>query len=291
MAKAKTKAKTTPKRTPKPSKTRTLSGDGFIADVALSALEALWIALPPGAEEIRVGFAPDPRDGLLRVKSTTATTTRTASGELDGLRARCDPSAWLAVATAAFRRLQEELMAERIRWNGATAMCRMLESAHPAVVAGAADIPIGDALLANTIFTPALAAALDLELPTAARRQDALVAEWKDLEGWSHSASTCELELALPSGGRRVPATVIGSWSGRESTFLWSWANSSLAPAACGETPSLRLDPAIGVFRRPGFFCDEGFASMVATLAGSRTHARAVFPARSRSLVTFLALA
>jgi hypothetical protein len=254
-------------------------------------MEALWVAMPPGADELSLVFERPAPDAGIRIASTEATLVGAIDAGLADLRSRFDPFRWHGVASMAFRRLEEEAAAAGAPWTSLRATCRMPHTARPAVVLeGAVEIPIGEAPLKDRLFTSALAAEAAASMPAAIERQNRLRERLEGMKGWSYSQDTVTLKLELPRASQSLRSNVIGSFSAGESTFLWSWGNRSFSPEVRGDVARLKSDPALALFRRAGFFCDEDFALIAAMLAAHRLGAGAVFPARTGQTLIFMTI-
>ena len=112
--------------------------------------------------------------------------------------------------------------------------------------------------------------------------------------GWSWDADGGQLVLETAAGQRRFAAQLLGSFSPALLSWCWSWSNASYERADYAKLlpfrDAARSMRGLGAVVRPGFFCDESFAAVVARLVAAQSGAFATFRARSEALNLHFAL-
>lgn len=149
-------------------------------------------------------------------------------------------------------------------------------------------IPIDSAKL---VTGHALHAFLTLHGAKRVAAQEALkpqLTAWGPCQGWGRA------EHRLHFGAKTVKAELIGAFDTAESTWGWSWANTSFE-AELGQAMALAREGApttLELMKRPAFSCDEAFAFTVALVGAHFLGGRPVFkyPLDGTSTLLFFAL-
>lgn len=271
--------------------------DDFSRDCALSAYEAVAVAIPGPWASAKVDLKRHERGLLLFAGATT-----TVSGAFDRphgvqvLRDTADLGGSSMAASFAFSRLDELCVEAGVRWDGSGARLEPRGGGlEVALLNGDAEVAVLDIppeQYGERLFTDPLGRLFEAELPAATAAQGELAAELEGLKRWSWNGTTGLLSLDKPSGKVDLPAMAVGSHS-QESSFLWGWANSSFQPEvkeAVGRLRDATRGEGLGAFRRAGFYCAEDFSMRLALVAAQRCGARAVFPARTGTTKVFFGL-
>lgn len=209
--------------------------------------------------------------GRLRVESVDVTLAAAGTPH-DYAR---DPFVRTALLSSACDALAAALAATGHKWDGRELR---VERAGDQL-----ELACGEALRASVatrdlVPSPAFLAAVTRARTDFDARQERVKASYHG-KPWTFDKPTSTLTFA---GADRVAATLLGSHSGDLHTWLWSWANRSLATV---DTAGLRATgerlAADGqrVYACAGLPCDEGFAWSIALAAASACGRPALYTA------------
>jgi hypothetical protein len=272
-------------------------GDPFIP-LALEIHDALMVIAPRGWQSVRLCLARR-ADGSPRVAELSTTLGPAGSRPKPDLGVQA--GAFHGVLNEALADLERAARDAGIPWSAITlvatresperARLELRDDADATVHAVTLDAPV----LAHAMFSEALFDLIETTLPEADRRQESLLADIAGHDEWNYDQSTTTLTLSkgvLP--WRSYRAEIVGTWAEPSETWLWAWANRSLAPSSrrAVETvrDTLRATAGLSAFARPSFPCDERFASLLALVAAARMDARGVYPASYGEGVAYLAV-
>lgn len=86
---------------------------------------------------------------------------------------------------------------------------------------------------------------------------------------------------------------IVGSWASSDESWMWGWANDSLAPAFRTTTAQVRdaaqNAPGLVALRTASFGCAMPFASHLAIIAASKIGADGIFGGRHGGGAVFIA--
>jgi hypothetical protein len=211
--------------------------------------------------------------GRLRVASIDVTLAPGGGEPHDYAR---DPLVRTALLSDACDALAASLAAEGHAWDGRELA---LERAGDHVHVVASDEALrATVAVRDLVPSPAFLATVTRARAGIDERQERARASYAG-KPWSFDQSTSTLVF---TGTTKVPATLLGTFSGEQYTWLWSWANPSLDAV---DTTQLRATcdrlAADGqrVFACAGLPCDEGFAWSVALAAASLCSRPALYTA------------
>lgn len=223
----------------------------------------------------------------------TGIKTRRAANDSDrGLAALLlDPTKWMVACSAAFGRLRGELSAAGVSLGAGSVDCRRadLESASATFVGPHGEpvfeLDVPQSTARGQLLNDALCSMMLDRLATWEQNQQRV----RDLVGdlCSSRYQGDDASLVFEFGNRppiSVEAQVLGSYSEAEASWCWSWANSSYIEIDYHRVAKMRdvvfRAVGAGALWRPGFFCDERFAWLVAQLACEQMSGFGVFTRR-----------
>jgi hypothetical protein len=90
--------------------------------------------------------------------------------------------------------------------------------------------------------TPEFRALIDGSMQGLQLQSEAHQAAWRfwELESWEFSQDTGELMFTFSDMVVRAPAQIIGSFDAREGSWMWGWANTSIADSLTGDSIRVR---------------------------------------------------
>ena len=227
---------------------------------ASDAVEQVFCLHPHGWTEVEIVLSA--RDGVPRVEETDVTLAEEGPDprafHLDPARRR----AWLAEFLAGIYHEMVGDLAGFASWNvhverTTDQTVRLSNFGHTFEI----DLP-------DLVVSPALLRLFDRHGESMEERQESLetaIEPWGDVVDWNQEDHALIFENE--EGTRHsLPADLVGSFSPPEHTWLWGWANESLASdlrAPSREIPD-RAPNDLGIVDRDGFFCDQPFSYSVA---------------------------
>jgi len=263
------------------------SADAPFADVALGAIEPLWVLLPSGWKQARAEF--EVAGEGIRVKSVAPTLVDAMAEQRPDLG--LNHGVWSACLARGFMHLRTELGEHGVSWDGSAVDVEKEDLTRALLTFSNADgqvtctVPLSKPVMRGQVLTDETLGIIVDRSTRFAKMQQSVAALAATLKSWEFEADTQTLVFKLADGDvKRIPAQVLGSYSGDEGTFLWSWANKSYKPADHEKVLALREQSlnwlGAGALWRPGFFSDERFAGLVTMIAASEMGATGVFPPR-----------